>query len=299
MFFSKKLNVLGVIWIVVCIGVLAFSVIGRNYLERKYDGELGINMVMIGESRVAVITLRKESAQSGFVILPGDLMVKDEKNGSAYRVGSLWGLGRLEHKGGEYTMRVLGDALGIKITAYIRVDDDWRLNGVAFGESLADLLIGTNLTLWDRYVLKGDVRAKIAKGELVEVVLPNYLMDNITELDGFSSRVIVAEKMKLYAQKQFAFSQVLAERVTMAIYNSSEVPGMATKMATSMDNTGIKVVLVGKSEEKMKGCRFKVFRNGIEKTVRLLTKTYGCVEADFQELSDKGRVDIELWIGGE
>ena len=96
MFFSKKLNVLGVIWIIICVGVLVFSVIGMNYLERKYDGEMGLNMVMIGESRVAVITLRKESSESGFMILPENLMVKDEKNGSAYRVGSLWGLGKLE-----------------------------------------------------------------------------------------------------------------------------------------------------------------------------------------------------------
>ena len=299
MFFSKKLNVLGVIWIIICVGVLVFSVIGRNYLERKYDGEMGLNMVMIGESRVAVITLRKESSESGFMILPENLMVKDEKNGSAYRVGSLWGLGKLEHKEGEYTMRVLGDTLGIRITAYIKVNDDSKLNAVAFGESLADLLTGTNLTLWDRYVLKGDVGVKITKGELVETALPEYLMENITELDGFSSKVIVAEKMKLYAQKQFVFSQVLAERVNMAIYNSSEVPGTATKMATSMDNTGIKVVMVEKSEEKTKGCRFKVFREGVGNTVRLLTKTYDCVEADFRELSDKGRVDIELWTGGE
>src|SRR3989338_4711980 len=153
-------------WLAVALVILGLSSVYKSLNERMYNPRLGINLVVIGERQIGILVLRPNENIASYTLLPENLMIKDE-NGSKYRIGSLWGLGALEHKAGEKVMVSLGRAMGLKISAFVKTGSDAMLDVNNLPEEIAIWKLNNNLNWWDKIDLNRDIRYWLQKGELV------------------------------------------------------------------------------------------------------------------------------------
>lgn len=277
--------------------VLLGSFFWRVWENKRYDPDLGVNLVVVGEKKAGVLVLRGGNNESSFVRLPEKLVVEAEGSGSSYRVGSLWGLGELERDPGKKVMDSLGNVLKLKFTGYVKVSEEDKVSLDGLTDELLRLFLRSNLGWGDRLRIRSEVIRKVADGELVEVRLSSSLWQTQADPDGVENYVLEAAKVKMWAARTWVNSLVLAERVNMAVFNNSDQAGKARRLAEILEVAGVKVVALDKGGEETSDCRYIVYRAETKVTQAFLRKILNCREGGVKSILDVGRVDIELFTG--
>lgn len=284
-------------WLVVVILVLLGSSILKEYRQRRFDPEIGMNIAVVGDKKLGIMTVRKEEDMSSFVILPEKLVVDIEKTGSKLRVGSLWGLGKLEGQPGNVVMRQAGRALALGISGYIKVNNDDQLEPAKIAGDLIQLNIKTNLSWWDRINLRQEIKATLARGEMPITKINETIYQTQVDPDGVENLIIDREKLKMWAERVWMTPEVLGERVNIAVYNNSDRDGKAREMADALEVAGARVINVDKDGESTNSCEFIVHRKDLIKTPLILEKQFGCRPGKFGSKVGEGRADIEILTG--
>jgi len=287
---------LGLLWLgIVCL-VLLVSLAARLVLTSRYDRSLGINLVLVGENKLAVAVLRREDEATYIVVLPETLKVEAYDSRGNYRIGKLWDLGKLENKPAEMVMSSLSREIGLKLTGYLKVTDK-RMDASGLLAEIMNISAKTNLNWWDRLKMCLVIRNLSRSGSLMEVPLPINLTEEKTDPDGEQSLVFNREKVYLFAQRQWVNSVILGERSKVAVFNNSNLPGKAKEMAVMLETLGVKIVEVGRSEVRLKGCHYLQFREELKATVKIIERDFGCIKGGFEPILGPGRADIEILTG--
>jgi hypothetical protein len=289
-------NRLGIIWLVVALGVLGISFGLRMVYSGRYDPTLGLNLILIGDSKIGVIGFRGETDLVNMVVLPDELVVEAQGGKGRYKIGSLWGLGKLVNKSGEEVMLSLSSSLGIKVTGYIKTSDD-NINISSLGGLLGDMRIKTNLNWWDRVRLLGLIRKLLAGGTLVLKNIPQSLLREEVEPDGVRVLVFDGERIFSWSAREWVNPAILNERVNLAVFNNGGEAGRALVWERMLETAGVRVVEVVKAEQKTNGCRYRLYRTELVEIVKMLKKDYGCIEGGFESILGPGRVDVEVLTG--
>jgi hypothetical protein len=268
----------------------------RMLYSGKYDPVLGINMLLIGDSKIGVVGFRSESDMVNLVLLPGDLAVESSSGKGRYRIGSLWGVGKLENKPGEEVMMSLSKALGLRITGYIKVNDG-EVSVSSLGGVLTNWRVKTNLNWWDRFRLLSLIKKLFDRGTLVEKSLSSSLFREEVEPDGVRVLVFDGEKIFSWGAREWVNPAILKERVSVAIFNNGGEQGRALVWGRMLETVGARVLEVDKAFTETNGCKYRLSRREVLEMVKMLEKDFGCREEEFESVLGPGRVDIEILTG--
>jgi len=287
---------LGIFWLIVVVLVLIVGYGIKLKKQIKYDPVLGINLLLVGENKLAVVVLKNEEEQASFLILPEELAVSVGSDGGRYRVGRLWGLGELEKKVPELILTNVSAELGLKLTGYLKVDDD-NIKPEKLLLTMTDISVKTNLSFWDRWRLWLLLRKVVVSGNLIETNLGLDLVEKQVDPDGQVNFWLDRDKFHLWSQREWVNPIILEERASVAVFNNSSFLGRARDMARMLETMGVKIVELKNVDYQSNECHYLVFREGLEKTIRLLERDFGCKEGEFEPVLGSGRVDIEILVG--
>lgn len=287
---------LGILWLVIVIVVVLVSFGIRMVYSGKYDKNLGLNMILIGDSKIGVIGLRGETDLVNMVVLPSDLVVESGSGKGRYLIGSLWGLGKLDNNPGEEVMLSLSKSLGFKITGFVKVSDE-DVSVMSISRLMSDWRVVTNLNLWDRVQIIRLVKKLYDQGTLVSKNVPSNLMREEVEPDGLKVKVFDRDRVYSWSAREWVNPAILKERVNVAVFNNSDEPGKALIWGRMLETVGVRVVVVEKGEKKTNGCKYRLFREDLVEVVKMIEKDFGCSEGGFESIYGPGRVDIEIMTG--
>lgn len=284
-------------WLIVAIVVLLGSYVAKEYKQRKFDPEAGMNIVIVGEKQIGIMAIRKEEDLSSFVVLPEKLVVDIEDSGSKLRIGSLWGLGKLEGQPGKLVMRNIGRALALGVSGYVKVSSDDLLDPAKLTRILLQPNTRTNISWWDRFSLRQNIKAALARGEMNTTKISESIYLAQVDPDGVENYVIDKQKLGMWAQRAWMTPDVLGERVNVAVFNNSDREGKARELAEALEVSGARVIEIAKGGSKTDGCEYILNRKDLTKTPIILEKQYGCKLGKFAPLMGEGRADIEIVTG--
>jgi len=301
----RKLAFLSFIILLVVVAVFCW----RFFFQKVWDGKNKINLVFI-TPRIFIFSLDPSEKRGIILSLPQKTFIETIHGYGDYPLESVYKLGEQEgYSGGEFLTASLQENLRIPLNGYALVSNlkEAKLSSKPRDfilECFRNLFLGrkkTNLT-------KGDVFFfwfKLKRIRQDKVSFINLEKLDITEKiifpDGTEGFKINPQKFKTVALEFFKDDQIRQENLEIAVLNSTSYPGLATRVADSIENIGGRVVEIGELEnEKLKMKNEKCEIRGKKElkksyTLGKLEKVFGC---QWQEEESGGyRGDLVLIVG--
>jgi hypothetical protein len=218
--------------------------------NRTYYSEMGTNMVVVGESGVAVVGVSRSDDSLIWVDLPDNLKV------DGYPVVSAWELGGIDGSSEGLVIENLGEGLGLWFQVAVRVDGEVTV------ENLLDRLLSLknikSLNWLDRYILYKDLSYLSGKGVVLETNLPYQVMDRIQDVDGYGW-LELNEAVFVWSKDLWPKTEVVNLGIKADVVNISDTPGTARVRARQLESVGFRVIGVSASQMEIDGpCLVKV-----------------------------------------
>lgn len=222
-----------------------------------YSQEVGINLIVVGDLKVSVLSIRPKEQLATWIDLPTSLSVKTYKNGTSFPVTSLWKLGVAERDKYNYLTKSLTESMSVALPKVINVGKETTPESLL--GSLGSFFAETDLSLRDRILLRKDLTSYIAAKKIIEVDIPDTAMDRQSDPDG-KEVVTFNQVLQLWNKNKFLTESILGEEVNAKVYNLSQQKGRALVYSRILESAGLRVIDVA---------------TGTEKNI-LLTKPAGC-----------------------
>lgn len=104
----------------------------------------------------------------------------------------------------------------------------------------------------------------------------------------------LGESWDTAAREMLASAAVLEERLMVTVVNTTVEPGLATRMARRIENSGLRVVATQTGEKMIQGCQVRSSKQSKSKIgVRLLIRSLRCS----WEAAEVGENEVELFFG--
>ena len=287
--------------------IFFFLIIGFFFYQVKslrpsvWDGSSRINFVFSAQA-VAVASLETGNNLVIFK-LPENLYLEVFHEFGQYQLGSVYELGKLEGKGGEFLEETVQEYLGVPIGGYIKVQSskfkvqsdkkfilNWlMLSALGRGE--------TNFSQWDLLRFWWSIRSlRSDKVIFIDLEETNILSEKRLPDE---SLIFETEFFRLdeLVGKYFKDSRIEKEGIEVEILNTTEHLGLANRVARLVMNMGGEIISIGNADNKIRNSKFEIRNEEIKKsyTVRKLEKVLG-IKAEIGEMN-KSRADLLILIG--
>ncbi len=283
-------KVLGIIFLVVLFLILVLRVVRQGI----YSNRMGMNIVIIGESKVGLLILRPDEEVVGWVSFPSNLMIKIFNSDARYPVSSLWDYGVLEKNPYEIAERSLGLSMGVTIARTIRVHGSPSVEEVL--ASLHRIDLKTDLSLRDRFLIRKLLTDSVTSKKVLEMDIPKKIFDTTVDPDG-KEFVIFNSVASLWTKNKFVLESILGENVDLVVNNLSGQPGLGTQVARQLESAGLRVVEVksdSTDDVQGVGCLFNIVGK-YPYTESLLTDQMDCVKTEKLVSVDQEK-GIIVWL---
>lgn len=265
----------------VFIFLLGFAVVFRIVDTRGYRSDVGINLVVVGESNVSLVGVSKNTEDLIWVDLPSNLRL------DGYPAVSIWGLGEIEGESEELVKKSMGEGLGLWFQVALKVEGETSVNSLL--KRLLSIRRIKGLSWLDRYVLYKDVSSLASKGVVLETNLPYQVRDTVEDVDGYEWQEL-NEVVFVWSRELWPKEEVVNLGAKVEVVNVSGVPGKARIMARQLESVGFRVVRVEVgSEEIGKSCLVRAGQNTLRENEFLeeILKNYlGCKISAEKDMSD-------------
>lgn len=282
------------------------------FFSGGWEGKSRFTVVFI-TSPVIVVSFNPADNSLTSVSIPSDTYVDATHGYGQYRLGKIYDVGNLDHRGGEVLKSTVRELLGIPIDGYIDLNqqsltNSQSLSGVDFVVNRDQLLGWQNLfnlfskktktdlrmsDIWQFYSKTGAVKA----GKITFVNLINASVLISKQLpDG--TNILVADQLRMDGLLRDLFHEdnIASENLKMVVLNSTDTAGLGDKIARIINNMGIQVVNVSNYAVPVQDCRLYLNKSMINSlTVVKLKRIFGCSVVD-KELPDV-RADIAFVVG--
>lgn len=283
---------LGVLFMLVLVGLLAVDF----WREGVFNQNLGLNLLVVGERSVGLLSLRPKEKSIQWLRFPADLKTKVYNSGASYPLTSLWEYGKSEHNQYVVTEKSVGNMLGVAIARTIKVKGEATLERVL--ESFTSWGVSTDLSLRDRLVMHGMISEAILSKKVIELEMPTAAITKVTEPDG-KEFWIMNEVAMVWLKDKFYFESIMAENVEVIVNNVSGVAGMGNLMARQLETAGMKVLEVKNDESDLvenQGCFYLVESGDFEMSIEYLEKQLDCrlLGSGDQKKTERGL--MKVWL---
>lgn len=285
-------RIAGVSFLVFLVILLALSF----WKKGIYQQEVGINLVVVGELKIAVLSIRPNEEMVYWADLPNNLSVKVYKTGAVYPATSLWKLGLADRDQYRYVTQSLSMAMGLSLPRMVWVGKETSVESLL--RALGAVTTSTDLSWKDRIMIRNDLENFAMAKKIMEVDLPEAGLNKNIEPDG--KEVITFNAiLSLWNKNKFLVEPILGEAINARVYNASGVNGVGATLSKQLEVAGVRVIEVetktGLPKEK-NGCYY-LFGQGLHPLTEMFIKNHlGC----HQKTPSVGQVaspnEVHLWI---
>ena len=280
----------GVMLAVFCIVGLFVAV----FLFRK-QSSVGRTTVVLAGDPVVVWSKDRSTKRVIRITIPNDTAIEGVHGYGMYALESLWSLGAIDRKDGEVLGRSLEEALGVPIGWFIGRKgegavalDPWvvlhYLRGAYRTNIPLSILIGLVI---DRIGVRPDEITDIA-------ITPDTGLTTQTIADGSTRQVLDLPRVDILLGGLFEDERIRKEGLSVAIYNTTDMPTLGSRVARTLGHLGIFVVRVGNAAPRVDDCTItgtKRFLTTI--TAAVIREVFGCKPGE----GDTDVADLEVRVG--
>lgn len=234
-----------------------------NSVKRTYvwNADYNINIVMRGKG-ISLLSYDPKNEKATIVDIPLTAYLEAASGFGQWQLSSIYGLGETQKNIGGYNLlkNTLGNLLGLPIDGYLDFTGSYsqidNINLVSsFRKNLFSTVtflpfIKTDLTPFELIRLKlGLSSVRFDKIKQIDLVLNNsFVPDKL--LDG--TDILTPDPIKIDAAISDLTDPIIqSERLTIAIFNSTDHPQLAQKAARLITNIGGDVIITANSDNKV------------------------------------------------
>lgn len=288
-------------WVLVLIVLLSgwYSFTPRTQLDR-------ISFVVASDP-VAVWSLDTSDYSFDIITFPGSFVVAASHGYGTYPVGSLWKLGFIDKRSGSVFLDSVADMLGIPIDGYIGTSSDTLMeirDSKRDGRELFSLLRLPRLIIGG-YVSNIPVRLFFRFGKALWGAKPDafhvrdladaYVTQNVTLPNGDTVRKLDTEALDAVIKGVFEDLTIRKEDMTVAVYNTTAHPSLATQVSRMLTQIGVHVLSVGNDTPELDSCLISGSTAALSsQTARVIRMLFSCHASATEAAS---RMDLEVRLG--
>jgi len=246
-----------------------------------WDGKSTFSVVFLEKDEAMIISYQPEEKRWLELKLPLNTLVKVPFGYGEYQLKNVYDLGELDRKGGELLRRTMQETMGLWIQGWVIKEEDRD----------------TNLSWLDQWrlwlVKKWRTDKKIEyELEFESAFIKEKLNDNT---DVFK---IEQGRLDELINQEFFDSEIIGERLTIAIVNNTEVDDVARIAGRLASNLGGEVVWLGNGEEDLENSKIIIANEDFKKSAisYVLSRALGISEIAVGEVIDY-RADIVVMLG--
>lgn len=259
--------------------VLALTTILLVWNRDRNETPLSQVNVAIDGDPVIVASWQREKNQLVIVTIPASFASRAVGGLGTYPIRSLWQLGTIQGVSGLILSQSLEELLALPIPWYIgEIPADLAENVFSF-ESLPAMVTGrirTNMPImkfialtWWRLFARSDRTIEIPLGASVTTQEP--------QPDGTIVPLVSTEAVDESLGDTFEEALVRAEKLTIAVYNTTATFGLGERAARIIDRMGGNVVRIGNEEATLERCQIRASGDNLATTTsRILAGIFGC-----------------------
>jgi hypothetical protein len=219
--------------------LIVVAVVWRVFSGRSYDSRLGMNLVIVGDSNVALLGVSGSEESLILVELPSNLQIND------YSLQSMFELFEIDGEGQEMIKKNLGESLGLWVHQVVKVSDEASVDNLL--SRLLSVRGIKGLSWLDRYVLYKDVTTLMSKGIVLETSLPQQATREIEDVDGYRW-LKPNEAIFVWSRDLWPKEEVFNLGTKVEVINASSTPGLARVRARQLESVGFRVVKIDSGE---------------------------------------------------
>lgn len=263
-----------------------------------------MTVVLVGNP-VTIVSWNKRDNSFLIVSLPTQAVIESVHGYGKYSLESLWKLGSIEGKEGTVLSESIEELFGAPVPWYIGKKNHMLLTkndpltlvksvfSVPMAPSFFSGLYATNMSPREflTFVLafsrrRPDIKILDLEETLVSQALPDGSSELVPDKNSIDQRI----------GNTFEDSAIRKEGLSVAVFNTTPIASLGTRVSSMLGHTGILVVTVGNDRPTIGAC---VLRGGkkelASETARFIRELYGCRT----EESIEPRADLIFRIGTE
>ena len=277
--------------LLVCIGVAALVV--AVLLFRKSSSLLRTTVVLVGDP-VVVWSQDRATKRVVRITLPKDAVVEGVHGYGMYALESLWSLGAIDRKDGEVLVRSIEEALGIPIQWFIGKKEEGK---VTLGlSSLFEYLRGgyrTNLSLPEFIALVMDSSGMRADKITDVTITPDTALTSEQIADGSTRQVLDTSRVDVLLGTLFEDERIRKESLSVAVYNTTDMSTLGSRVARTLGHLGVFVVRVGNAAPEIGDCTVTANKDVLTTlTVAVIREVFAC--KDVEGAVDVADIEVRL-----
>ncbi len=260
-----------------------------------------LTILLVGEPMV-IWSFRQGDEAATALALPTETTIDAVYGYGSYSLSALWKLGSIEKLGGDLLRLSVSEAVGLPISWYIgpKIGDIPTFGNPR--EAVDRYLTSRSLLhfLWRNYETNLSSRAfltaqKASGSELRSLAIAAVIPpESEGDRETFQLRVD-REAIDGVIGHEFEDPDVRAEGLSVAVYNTTSIPGLAERAARTLSHLGAVVVTVGNDPTALERCSATGTKASLtSKTARLIRDTFRCQEVRGEHPE---RADIVLRVG--
>lgn len=286
--------------------ILGLALAGILFIHPRYPSRIGIAIVSN-----PTIVFSYDPARSILLALrvPSDVFLDVTRGYGMYPVSSLWKLDAMDNRDGMVYRETLEEAFGIPIRFYIRpLHEDIGFE-TPIREQMSDVFSlssclhaffshRTNMPLWFLLEMSQTV-PNLRPTETVFFDLTHEaVFTNTIFPDGTSHKIIDSGRLSLLLGTHAEDAHIRKENLRIAVYNTTQSPGLAQKVARILEQAGFHVVTIANRDANHPAQCVIQGSQEVLKThsVQTLHWLYGCL---IEEQQDDSISDVTFLIGSD
>lgn len=281
--------------------VLGFLAIGVWIFFPRSTNPYGRETYILVSDPMIVASWGRADRTLTLILLPSDIAAEGTHGYGTYSLAAFWRLGEIDKKDGTVLAESISETLGIPIDGYI---------GPKTGlfDYHNDALVTTKATfsLGKRYRTNIPFKKFIDLAWLLNFSRPgrvntydftrnsSAVAQESVLPDGSSVRTLDPERVDGQLKTVFEDEQIRRESVTVAVYNTTEMPSLGGRVGRLLTNLGVSVVTVGNDTPEIDMCTLTGSDTALKsKSAQVIVSVLGCKGV----VGEVSRADLILHIG--
>lgn len=242
------------------------------------------------------------------ISVPSDIAAEGTHGYGTYSLAAFWRLGEIEKKDGTVLAESVSEAFGVPVDGYIGPKNgpfDYSDSSLATAKAAFSMknVIG---------VIGGRYRTNIPLEKFISLAwLLNFSRPDRVKLydftsntssvaqdlvlpDGSTLRLLDPQRVDSQLKTIFEDESVRRESVTVAVYNTTDMPSLGNRVGRLLTNIGVSVVTVGNDTPEVDTCTITGSDQALKsKSAQVIIIVLGCKRV----IGDVSRADLVIRIG--
>jgi hypothetical protein len=217
--------------------------------------------------------------------IPKTTVISGTRGYGNYTVQSLFALDAIDKHGGRVFLESLSDALGLPITGFVSAPD---LSGAGSLEMLRDTYTWSSLLSkntrhfvpWKLWAAQVFAMRGFKADEAVFFSAQQALVD-ATQPDGSVISVLDPQRLDYMYGTEFIDTVLRTEEVSVAVYNTTQVPTIGQRAARILTQSGVSVITVSNDDMDLDRCQVSGSKEKLRSvTAKFMTAYFGCTNKE-------------------